>query len=119
MSDRTDWRTRAACATKRAGTHDSRSERETRLDFGTRLERAKATCSQCVVAPHCLLSAALAKESGIRAGFLLRNGKQTNSRLPCGTVAAYRRHLREGARTCADCRRAWTEMAAASRKVAA
>lgn len=120
MSDRTKWRTYAACATKRAGSHDERSERETMVEFRSRIERAKSVCARCPVAPDCLLNAALSRDSGIRAGFLLHSGKQSvDLRLPHGTVATYRRHLREGTRTCVDCRRAWADLAASSRVGAA
>lgn len=34
---------------------------------------------------------------------------------PCGTAAAYRRHLRAGEETCADCRRAHADAVATFR----
>jgi hypothetical protein len=108
----TDWRPQAACRTARPGSHDERQEAESARTFRVRINNARQICAACPVAPQCLIRAARAQESGVRAGFLLHNGAQVaddDLRFQCGTYPAYRRHIKRGQKPCAACKTAGSE----------
>jgi WhiB family redox-sensing transcriptional regulator len=78
--------------------------------------RAKQVCIECPVATECLEWALRNKELGIwggrseserRRGITQPPEPQPPRQLqPCGTVAAYRRHIAHGERPCTPCRAA-------------
>jgi WhiB family redox-sensing transcriptional regulator len=82
---------------------------------GASLVAAKAVCADCSVADECL-AFGLYEKFGIWGGLSERERRVLRRRLPktprprqaaaCGTLAGYRRHLREGTPTCVGCRRA-------------
>lgn len=69
-------------------------------------------CQACPVAQQCLDDALDGGDVGVRGGYLLRRNHSAGGHgirrfhlAPCGTYAAYRRHLFHG-EECATCRRA-------------
>jgi hypothetical protein len=124
MSDSSSWRSHASCAQP---AYDGRELWFAPIDSPDAAE-AKQVCAGCPVR-HACLTAAMAEEGaahrsdryGIRAGLTgpdrrrlyekLRERGQMQARergglAPCGTRAAYRRHLRREETPCESCRRA-------------
>jgi len=122
-----DWRHRAACRDE---------DPELFFPIGTsgpaleQVEQAKAVCRRCPVAAECLTWAlGRPEEYGIWGG--LTEGERRALRVPkasprrprgarplrpCGTLAAYRRHLRRGEPIDDACRAAHSRAAAESRR---
>lgn len=112
---RRDWRTAALCRT--LGEPDlwfPDSLRDPHLD---QIREAKTVCSHCPVKAQCLEWAlANGVDDGIWGGLdrdeirrirrRQRRGKGRPEPLPCGTPAAYRRHMRHGERIDDACRNA-------------
>jgi hypothetical protein len=97
------WRDRAACA----GVNPEWFDPPPRDDM-TRAA-AFAVCRRCPVMVECATEAVTYRDSGIRGGVMLLDGRpETNPpRLDvCGTPVGYRRHIAAGERSCPACRSA-------------
>lgn len=70
--DGTHWRDHAACRLTTAKLFDDVHLEETPLD---RIEQAISICGGCPVAAPCLSSAVRDRDSGVRAGRLMLDGK--------------------------------------------
>lgn len=123
-----DWRRRAACtaADVDPGIFYPVGQGPRALDDQ---DKAKVTCARCPVKAACLQHALTApEEHGIwggfdeveRRGLRSRPGRHGGARhlMPCGTTAAYRRHIRRGEPVDEPCAQA-SRLDGAQRKAAA
>ena len=76
------------------------------LEYKRAVEAAVAVCRECPVIAQC--REAGANEIGIWGGELKRAPRYERTTAPCGTAAAYARHLRRGEPACQPCRFAVT-----------
>ena len=108
----TGWHERAACAGADPALFDPVhvEANDVRLQ---RLTKAVAFCERCTVADTCLQEARTYRDSGVRGGVLLEDGRPIATPLrgrepvqPHGTYAAYKRHVRAHTPACPSCRAA-------------
>lgn len=109
------WRDDAACRVEDARLFDP-IHQESDEALAARTAAAKAICARCPVVEPC--REAGRGESGVFAGVLLNNGRPVGARakrgpkpgpralMPCGTRAAYERHVIAGEQIDDDCRMA-------------
>jgi hypothetical protein len=117
-----DWVTRAACRTMPSGWWELTSS-----GYGLSADNKAAInlCGNCPVRLDCGAATHPLDEGVIRAGYAIRNHNEAKAiaeaarkaggvtpiwpdarRLPCGTYAAYRRHLAASEVACGPCRAA-------------
>ena len=66
------------------------------------VKEARDLCGTCPISHQCLTV-----DNATQEWAQLIVGAAATRTKPCGTVAAYRRHLRDKTPTCAPCREAW------------
>lgn len=112
------WRDRAACIGANPSLFDPPHSGERPAQLDRRMAEAAEYCHDCPVLAACRQSATTYGDEGFRAG-VMRSWravdhavrelapKPQRSLAPCGTTAAYHRHLRHGEPTDIACARAY------------
>jgi hypothetical protein len=109
---RRDWRSEARCIDADPNLFDAPEQGEQGEALRTRLLEAVTFCARCPVAAECLDDARIHGDVGVRGGILYARTNLSDAKpaervapelKPCGTLAAYRRHQRNGEKACGPC----------------